>query len=85
MRHEGMAKLKTVGTRRQLTLGKQYCGRYFQLVELCSGELLSRPVRLVRDTALAARSKSARVPSFRIVKVEQVVMLAREQRYARQP
>ncbi len=75
--------LKTVGTSGQLTLGKRYSGRHFELQELASGELLLRPVRLVRDTTAPQRVKSARLPAFRIAEVEQVVMPTREQRNAR--
>jgi hypothetical protein len=45
--------LKTVGTSGQLTLGKKYSGRHFELEELTSGEIVLRPVRLVRDAAPA--------------------------------
>ncbi|MSQ20107.1 MAG: hypothetical protein EXR39_11270 [Betaproteobacteria bacterium] len=80
--------LKTVGTSGQLTLGKKYSGRHFELEELKSGELVLRPVKLVRDTATAARAKGVRhkgacPPSFKIAEVEQVVMPARDQRNAR--
>lgn len=75
--------LKTVGTSGQLTLGKKYSGRHFEVEERATGELVLRPVRLVRDTAAPAKEKSARAPAFRIAEVEQVVMPAREQRNAR--
>ena len=75
--------LKTVGTSGQLTLGKKYSGRHFELEERPSGELVLRPVRLVRDTVTAGRPKGARPPSFKIAEVEQVVMPSRDQRNAR--
>lgn len=75
--------LKTVGTSGQLTLGKKYSGRHYEVEERASGELLLRPVRLVRDTLPAARSKASHAPAFRIAEVEQVVIPTREQRNAR--
>lgn len=75
--------LKTVGTSGQLTLGKKYSGRHFELEEMKGGELVLRPVRLVRDTVVGARAKGARAPAFKIAEVEQVVMPTRDQRNAR--
>lgn len=75
--------LKTVGTSGQLTLGKKYSGRHFELEELTGGELVLRPVRLVRDTALPTQAKSTRAPAFQIAEVERLVMPNRDQRNAR--
>lgn len=75
--------LKTVGTSGQLTLGKKYSGRHFELEELTSGEIVLRPVRLVRDTPVPARAKFARAPAFQIAEVKRLVMPNREQRNAR--
>lgn len=76
--------LKTVGASGQVTLGKKYSGRHFEVEELASGELLLRPVRLVRDTATPARvRRGSAAPPFQIAQVEQVVMPTREQRNAR--
>ncbi len=75
--------LKKVGASGQLTLGKKYSGRHFEVEELASGELVLRPVRLVRATAAPARAKPGRAPAFQIAEVEQVVMPTREQRNAR--
>ena len=75
--------LKTVGISGQLTLGKTYSGRHFELEELTSGEIVLRPARLVRDTAVPKRAKSARAPAFQIAEIEQLVMPHREQRNAR--
>lgn len=75
--------LKTVGTSGQLTLGKKYSGRHFELEERASGELILRPVRLVREPSAAVRAKPGRAPGFRIAEVEQIVMPTREQRNAR--
>lgn len=83
MHHESLNMLKTVGTSGQLTLGKKYSGRHFEVEELASGDLVLRPVRLVRDTASPARAKPARAPAFQIAEVEQVVLPTREQRNAR--
>ncbi len=47
--------LKTAGTSGpQLTLGKKYSGRHFDVEERAAGESILRPVWLVRDTAPAA-------------------------------
>jgi len=75
--------LKMVGTSGQLTLGKKYSGRHFELEERANGELILRPVRLVRDTAPSGRAKSVRAPAFQIAEVEQLVMPTRDQRNAR--
>ncbi|MEO7853215.1 MAG: hypothetical protein ABIR94_13305 [Rubrivivax sp.] len=75
--------LKTVDNSGQLTLGKRYAGRHFELQELPGGELLLCPVCLVHDTAEPRRPRSARLAAFQIAEVEQVVMLTREQRNAR--
>ena len=75
--------LKMVGASGQLTLGKKYSGRHFEVEELGSGELMLRPVRLVRDTAVPARAKAGRAPAFHIAEVERVVMPSRQQRNAR--
>lgn len=75
--------LKTVGASGQLTLGKKYSGRHFELEELTSGEIVLRPVRLVRDTAVPTRAKSARAPAFQIAEIERLVMPNRDQRNAR--
>lgn len=84
MQHEGVIMLKTVGASGQLTLGKKYSGRHFEVEELASGELVLRPVRLVRDTGAPSRAKPGRPPAFRIAEVERVVLPTREQRNARQ-
>lgn len=75
--------LKTVGASGQLTLGKKYSGRHFEVEERGDGELVLRPVRLVRDTAGSARAKPGRAPAFQIAEVEQVVLPTRSQRNAR--
>lgn len=49
--------LKTVGTSGQLTLGKKYSGRHFELEESAKGELVLRPVRLVRESEAPALSR----------------------------
>lgn len=82
MNHEKRTMLKTVGISGQLTLGKKYSGRHFELEELANGELVLRPVRLVRDAAAQPRAKPGRAPAFRIAEVEQVVIPSREQRNA---
>jgi hypothetical protein len=75
--------LKTVGTSGQLTLGKKYSGRHFDVEERPNGELVLRPVRIVLGTATAVQPKAGRLPVFHIAEVEQVVMPTREQRNAR--
>lgn len=75
--------LKMVGASGQVTLGKKYSGRHFEVEERASGELVLRPVRLVRDTAPPGRVKAARAPAFQIAEVEQVILPTREKRNAR--
>ena len=83
MLHEKPIMLKTVGTSGQLTLSKKYSGRHFEVEERASGELVLRPVRLVRDTVAPGRAKPGRTPAFQIAEVDQVVLPTREQRNAR--
>jgi hypothetical protein len=83
MLHERLIMLKMVGASGQLTLGKKYSGRHFEVEERANGELVLRPVRLVRDTAPSGRAKPGRAPAFQIAEVEQVVLPTREQRNAR--
>lgn len=73
--------LKMVGASGQLTLGKKYSGRHFEVEERAGGELLLRPVRLVRDGVVPGRVK--RAVAFRIAEVEKVVLPTRELRNAR--
>lgn len=78
--------LKTVGTSGQLTLGKKYSGRHFELEEAPNGEIVLRPVRLVRESSapvLNRARRSANMPPFQIAEVEHLVMPSREQRNAR--
>ena len=75
--------LKMVGASGQLTLGKKYSGRHFEVEECAGGELLLRPVRVVRDGAAQVSARARRAPAFRIAEVEQLVMPTREQRNAR--
>jgi len=75
--------LKMVGASGQLTLGKKYSGRHFEVEERAGGELVLRPVRLVRDTGPAGRAKPGRPAAFRIAEVEQIVLPSREERNAR--
>jgi hypothetical protein len=83
MLNERPIMLKTVGTSGQLTLGKKYSGRHFEVEERASGEIVLRPVLLVRDAAAPGWAKPVRSPAFEIATVEQVVLPAREQRNAR--
>ncbi|MBX3684498.1 MAG: hypothetical protein KF909_00075 [Rhodocyclaceae bacterium] len=73
--------LKSVGSSGQLTLGKRYAGRYFEIEERANGELLLRPVKVLRDTGSADEPQSR--PEFEIAEVEQVVLPSREERNAR--
>ena len=73
--------LKSIGSSGQLTLGKRFAGKYFELEEHANGELLLRPVKLVRDTNPA--SVVQEVPAFEIAEVAQVVLPSREERNAR--
>jgi hypothetical protein len=80
------AMLKTVGTSGQLTLGKKYSGKHFELEERSNGELVLRPVRLVPDTPGSARAapvRGSRRPAFQIAEVEVVIVPSRDQRNAR--
>ena len=75
--------LKRVGARGQLTLGQKYSGRYFEVEECAGGELVLRPVRLMRDRGTAGRARPGRPPAFQIADVEQIVLPSREERSAR--
>jgi hypothetical protein len=74
--------LKTIGTSGQLTLGKRFSGRHFEVEERPTGELILRPVRLVRDTGPQARSRPARLAAVPITEVEQEAMPTRAPRNA---
>jgi hypothetical protein len=78
---KGVTMLKMVGASGQLTLGKKYSGRHFEVEERAGGELLLRPVRLVRDGVVPGMPK--RTVAFRIAEVEKVVLPTRELRNAR--
>ena len=41
--------LKMVGTSGQLSLGKQYAGRYFDLEVLADGGILLKPMRIIPE------------------------------------
>ncbi len=72
--------LKSAGTSGQLTLGKKYSGRYFEMEERANGELVLRPVKLVRDNA---RARASKLPAFEIAEVKRVIVPSREERNAR--
>lgn len=73
--------LKTVGSSGQITLGKRYAGRYFEIEERANGELVLRPVKVLRDTGEA--DASVEKPAFEIAEVAEVIMPTREERNAR--
>jgi hypothetical protein len=75
--------LRTVNSGGQLTLGKQHSGRHFEVEELASGEIVLRPVCLVRVATALDRAKPARVLAFQIAEVERIVLPTREQCNAR--
>ena len=75
--------LKMVGASGQLTLGKKYSGRHFEVEERSNGELVLRPVRLVRDGGAVGRAKPGRPRAFQIAEVEQIVLPTREERNVR--
>ena len=80
MLHERLVMLKTVGSSGQLTLGKKYSGLQFEMEERATGELVLRPVRLVRTTFTRGRAKATRKPAFQIAEVDRIVMPARNRR-----
>jgi hypothetical protein len=73
--------LKSVGSSGQLTLGKRYAGRYFEIEELPNGELLLRPVKVVPEAA--SNRAPEEKPAFEIAEVERVILPSREERNAR--
>jgi len=81
MVHEEWAMLKTVGSSGQITLGKRYAGRYFEFEERANGELVLRPVKVLRDTGQA--EVTTEKPAFEIAEVAVVIMPTREERNAR--
>jgi len=72
---------KTVGTSGQITLGKRYAGRHFEVEERLNGEILLRPVKIVRETA--ANRATSTLPEFGIVEIDRVIMPSRDERNAR--
>ena len=73
--------LKTVGSSGQITLGKRYAGRYFEIEERANGELVLRPVKVLRDTGPA--DALAGKPAFEIAEVAELIVPTREERNAR--
>lgn len=72
---------KTVGTSGQIILGKRYAGRHFEVEERLNGEILLRPVKIVRETA--ANRATSTLPEFEIVEIDRVIMPSRDERNAR--
>jgi hypothetical protein len=81
MTHEEWVMLKSVGSSGQITLGKRYAGRYFDVEERANGELVLRPVKVLRDTSRA--DVAAERPAFEIAEVAEVITPTREERNAR--
>jgi hypothetical protein len=81
MVHEVRSMLKSVGSSGQITLGKRFAGRYFEIEERANGELVLRPVKVLRDTGQA--EAAADKPAFEIAEVDEVILPSREERNAR--
>ncbi len=65
-----LAVFETVGTSGQITLGKRYAGRQFEVEERLNGEILLRPVQIVRESA--ANNTTSTLPEFEIVGIDRV-------------
>ena len=75
--------LKGVDASGQLLPGKKYSGRRFDVEEGAGGELVLRPVRLVRDVVALRSGNPAPALLFQIAEVEQVVLPSRVMRNSR--
>ena len=68
--HEiGTGMLKMVGSSGQLSLGKKYAGKYFQVEHVAGGAVLLRPMKIVPDAKawvheLAMRAKLRRADEW---------------------
>ena len=61
--------LKMVGSSEQLSLGKKYAGKYFQVEHVAGGAVLLRPMKIVPDAKawvheLAMRAKLRRADEW---------------------
>lgn len=72
--------LKTIGASGQVSLGKKYAGRHFQMEMRPDGSVLLRPATVT--LAGRAPARAAR-PRFHVVQVKQVVHLSRDQMHER--
>ncbi len=73
--------LKCVGSSGQLTLGKRFAGRYFEIDERSNGELVLRPVKVVPAAAATAAAETA--PEYAIAQVDRIDLPTRDLRHAR--
>jgi hypothetical protein len=74
--------LKMVGASGQLSLGKRFAGRYFQIDERADGTIVMLPMEVIPKAEAPVRRRRD-VPRFQIAEVKEIVIPSREQRNAR--
>ena len=72
--------LKTVGASGQISLGKKYSGKHFDVIYRDDGSVQLTPMKVVPDAQ--SRAPGA-VPRYRTVKVRKIVRLSRDQMHER--
>lgn len=72
--------LKTVGASGQISLGKKYSGKHFEVTYQADGSVQLKPMRVVPDAPAAASGKA---PRYRTTKVRKIVRLSRDQMHER--
>jgi len=73
--------LKTVGASGQISLGKKYSGKHFDVVFHDDGSVQLNPMKVVPEVRAPARS--GKLPRYRRSKVRKVVKLSRDQMHER--
>ena len=72
--------LKTVGASGQISLGKKYSGKHFEVIYRDDGSVQLKPMRVVPDTEAHA---SGALPRYRTTKVRKIVRLSRDEMHER--
>ena len=72
--------LKTVGASGQISLGKKYSGKHFEVVYRNDGSVQLKPMKVVPDARAPAPGA---LPRYRTAKVRKIVKLSRDQMHER--
>ena len=72
--------LKTVGASGQISLGKKYSGKHFDVIYRDDGSVQLQPMKVVPDARPRAAGAAGR---YRTTKVKKIVRLSRDQMHER--